>query len=76
MTHVNNRGGAAEALANALGLGPVPVQGSEYAFELCYTVRPVPGLLFRPNLQYVLNPGGTNQNKDAIVLGLKVVANF
>jgi porin len=75
-THVNKRVAAAQALENALGLGPVAVQGSEYAFELYYTVRPVAGLLVRPNLQYILKPGGTDQNKDAVVLGLKMAADL
>jgi porin len=75
-THVNNRIAMGEALENALGQGPVAVQGTEKVFELYYTVRPLPGLQIRPNLQYVLDPGGTNQNKNVIVLGLKTVANF
>jgi porin len=76
MTHVNSRVAAVESLQNALGRGPVAVQDAEYVFELYYTVRPVNGLLLRPNIQYVHTPGGTSQNKDVIVLGLKSVANF
>ncbi|TCR79023.1 carbohydrate porin [Rhizobium sp. BK376] len=49
---------------------------SEYAFELYYTYRPRTGLLFRPNLQYVVHPGGTSQNDDVFALGLKTSANF
>jgi len=75
-THVNSRVANAQALENALGQGPVAVQNSEYAFELYYTIRPINGLLIRPNLQYVLFPGGTNQNTNVIVFGLKTVANF
>ena len=75
-THVNNRVASAQALENALGQGPVAIQQSEYEFELFYTIRPVNGLLIRPNLQYVLYPGGTNQNTNVIVFGLKSVANF
>jgi porin len=52
------------------------VQESEYEFELYYTIRPISGFLIRPNLQYVLYPGGTNQNTNVIVFGLKTVANF
>ncbi|MDE1992643.1 MAG: carbohydrate porin, partial [Rhizobiaceae bacterium] len=49
---------------------------SEYAFELFYTYRPRAGLLIRPNLQYVIHPGGTSQNDDVFALGLKTSANF
>jgi porin len=76
MTHVNNRVADVEGLINAAGFGPVAVQSAEYAFELYYTFRPVTGLLFRPNIQYVLHPGGTNLNQDAVVFGLKTVASF
>jgi porin len=75
-THVNNRVASAGALENVLGLGPVAVQQSEYEFELYYTIRPFSGFLVRPNLQYVLYPGGANQNTNVIVFGLKTVANF
>jgi porin len=75
-THVNDRVADAQALGNGLGLGPTPVQHSEYVFELYYTLRPVSGLLFRPNLQYILDPGGTSHNEDAFVMGLKVGADF
>jgi porin len=69
-THVNNRVADVQALQNR------PVPGSEYAFELYYTYRPTGGLLFRPNVQYVVNPGGISENKDVVVLGLKTAATF
>lgn len=76
-THVGDHTANAEALQNALlGFGAVAVQHSEVAMELYYTIRPVPGLLFRPNLQYIITPGGTSQNGNAFVLGLKTIANF
>ena len=75
-THVNDRIADAQALENNLGLGPTSVQHSEYVFELYYTLRPVSGLLFRPNLQYVVDPGGTSHNQNAFVMGLKIGANF
>ena len=64
-THVNSRVSTAE--------DPL---GSEYAFELYYTFRPRPGLLIRPNLQYIHHPGGTSENEDVIALGLKTSASF
>jgi porin len=70
-THVNDRVADVEALQNS-----VAVQGSEYAFEMFYTFRPTPGLFFRPNVQYVLHPGGSSQNDDVLVFGLKSSATF
>jgi porin len=64
-THVNSRVSTSE--------DPL---SSEYAFELFYTYRPRPGLLVRPNLQYIHHPGGTDQNDDVFALGLKTSANF
>jgi porin len=75
-THVNSRVADVQSLENALGRGPIAVQGSEYAFELYYTFRPDLGFLIRPNVQYIHHPGGTNQNDDVFVLGLKTSANF
>jgi porin len=57
-------------------VGDVEGLDSEYAFEMFYTYRPTPGLLFRPNLQYVHHPGGTSKNDDVVVLGLKSSATF
>lgn len=44
---------------------------SEFATELFYDWRPAPWLSLRPNLQYVVHPGGTAGNGNAFVLGLK-----
>jgi len=57
-THVNDRVADAERLQNAAGLGPVPVQGSEYVAELYYGLHAFSGLVLRPNLQFVHDPGG------------------
>jgi porin len=75
-THVNHRVAAAAELQNAAGLGPVPVQGAEYAVELYYSLHAIAGLILRPNLQYVHNPGGSRENRDAVVVGLKTVVAF
>jgi porin len=76
MTHVNSRLADVQALENAIGLSPVPVQGSEYVMELHYTIRPTSGLLFRPNIQYVINPSGVSDHQDALIFGLTTSANF
>ncbi|WP_197082691.1 carbohydrate porin [Bradyrhizobium sp. LTSP885] len=75
-THVNSRVAWSEELQNLAGLGPIAVQGNEYAIEFYYTYRPLPGLQIRPNIQYVIDPGGTSANPNALVFGLKTVANF
>ncbi|MET4387830.1 porin [Bradyrhizobium sp. F1.4.3] len=75
-THVNSRVAWSEELQNLAGLGPVAVQGNEYVLEFYYTYRPLAGLQVRPNIQYVIDPGGTSTNSNALVFGLKTVANF
>jgi porin len=75
-THVNGRIAWSEELQNLTGLGPVAVQRNEYSMEFYYTYRPLAGLQVRPNIQYVIDPGGTNTNSNALVFGLKTVANF
>ena len=70
-TGVNGRIAEGEELENAAGLGPVPIQGGEYATELYYTIRPATWLDFRPNIQYIHQPGGIDQTDD-IILGLKL----
>jgi len=75
-THANSRVTAVQTLQNGLALGPVPVTSSEFVLELFYTLAPVPGLLIRPNLQYISRPAGSSVNRDIFVLGLKTVINF
>jgi porin len=75
-THVNSRIAWSEELQNLAGLGPVAVQGNEYIMEFYYTYRPLAGLQVRPNIQYVIDPGGTGTNANAWVFGLKTVVNF
>ena len=66
----------AEMPQKLAGLGPVPVRRSEYAVAAYYTFRPRNGLEIRSNIQFVVEPGGTTLNKNALVLGLKTIANF
>ncbi|WP_161989060.1 carbohydrate porin [Sphingomonas glacialis] len=44
---------------------------AEYAAEFAYCIHTIRWLTLRPNLQYVVNPGGFTQAKDVVVLGLK-----
>lgn len=64
-THVNGRVATTERIEGR------PVQGSEYEGELFYSLHPTAGLVVRPNIQYVVDPGGRRNRKDAVVLGLK-----
>lgn len=48
----------------------------ELATEVFYDWSPMPSLSLRPNLQYVVNPGGVTQNRNAFVLGLKTSIAF
>jgi porin len=75
-THVNSRVADGQALQNEVGLGPVAVQGSEYPVELYYSLYATQWLTLRPNIQHIHHPGGTSQNTDVVVLGLKAEVRF
>lgn len=48
----------------------------EYVSELYYAWAPVPSVSVRPNLQYIVHPGGTSRNSNAFVIGLKTIVAF
>jgi porin len=75
-THVNSRVAAAERLQDDVGLGQVQIQASEYVTEIFYGALVAPWLELRPNVQYVRHPGGSAENTDDVILGLKLSANF
>jgi porin len=75
-THVNNNVAQGQELQNANGLGPVAVQTSEYPVELYYTYNATKWLMLRPNVQYIHHPGGTSENTNVVVLGLKASVTF
>ena len=75
-TQVNPRLIGLQNTLNGLGLQPAAVRNSEYVFELQYGFVPVPGLTFRPNIQYVYTPGTISSNVNILILGLKTVINF
>ncbi|TCM32483.1 glucose/galactose transporter [Novosphingobium sp. ST904] len=55
-----------------IGLVPgEPKPDAEYAAELSYTLRRFAGVTLRPNLQYVMVPGGYDAANDVVVVGLK-----
>ena len=50
--------------------GVVGVQKYENVVELDYGIQLAPWLKLRPNLQYVIHPGGTGNIPNALVIGL------
>jgi porin len=83
-SHVNGRLAAAQQAydtsalpgAGLSGLSPLPVQGSEYPFELFYSLNLTPAATLRPDLQFIHQPGGTAAHRDAVVLGMKLAVSF
>jgi porin len=73
-THVNSRIADAETQLNAANPGSVGVQGSEYVAELFYGVHVTRWLELRPNIQYVVQPGGIASNTNDVIVGLRVTA--
>jgi len=59
--HVNDRFADSRPAFNA---------DAEYNIELNYSYNTTKWLMLRPNLQYVINPGSSNNVDDALVLGL------
>jgi porin len=49
---------------------------AEYASELHYSLHATDWLILRPNVQYVINPGGYDAARDVVVLGLKGAVTF
>lgn len=77
-THGNGRYANHQRVVNGLNPGAQTVvnDGYEYAAEVFYNWSPIPALSLRPNLQFIKHPGGSSQNSDAVVLGLKSVVAF
>lgn len=48
----------------------------EYSSEVYYSVHLLPGLIVRPNVQYIVDPGGYRHVTDIVVLGLKTAVTF
>lgn len=72
-THANGRAAEYQRLYNRMNPDdPMRVNdGNEYVAELMYAWKPIPSVTVRPNLQYVISPGGAEENSDALVVGLK-----
>ncbi|WP_168201479.1 carbohydrate porin [Kushneria phosphatilytica] len=63
------------AVARA-GNTPLPSQGEEYDTELYYSIHLANWFKLRPNLQYVVHPGGNSDTDNAWVAGASVLATF
>jgi porin len=44
--------------------------------ELYYGLQVTDWFVARPNLQFIADPGGTDHNKDVVVVGLKTSIDF
>ncbi|TCV95912.1 OprB family porin [Luteibacter rhizovicinus] len=77
-THANGRRGDYQRLFNETHPDQATVvnDGYEYVAEVFYNWSPIASINLRPNLQYILHPGGTSQNSNAFVLGLKTSVTF
>ncbi|QJU58977.1 carbohydrate porin [Sphingomonas sp. AP4-R1] len=71
-TNVNARAAQAEVLASPGSEKP----NAEYAAELYYGLHLKPWLVLRPNVQYIVDPGGYSDMKDVVVLGVKSAVTF
>lgn len=61
---------------NRVAPGSMPIQTSETVLEVDYGAKLAPWITLRPNLQYIIRPGGTGQIPDAFVLGLYTQVTF
>lgn len=48
----------------------------EAVSELTYSMRLAPAIAIQPDLQYIMHPGGTQQNGNALVIGMRAVVDF
>jgi len=61
---------------DSIAPGSVGIQTYESVVEVDYGAVVAPWLTFRPNLQYILRPGGTGAMRNALVLGLYTQVTF
>jgi len=71
-TNVNGRA----AFADVLRAPGTEKPDAEYASELYYSIHLRPWLILRPNVQYIVNPGGFHEATDVVVLGAKTAITF
>ncbi|WP_260928971.1 carbohydrate porin [Novosphingobium sp. 9] len=66
-TNVNARAAYAEQLADPRS----ERAHAEYVGEFYYSLHLMPGVMLRPNVQYIVDPGGYRSRTDEVILGLK-----
>ena len=71
-THYNERAAIAEVIAAPGTQKP----DSEYEFEVYYALAAIRGLVLRPNVQYIVDPGGLSHMTDVVVIGGRFDINF
>lgn len=71
-THYNGR--AARALLIQTPGSDKPT--NEYASEIFYAAALLPGMVVRPQVQYVMDPGGYSHATDVVILGTRIDVNF
>jgi porin len=49
---------------------------AEYVGEIFYAAAIIPGLSVRPNVQYIVDPGGFSRATDVVILGTRFDVNF
>ena len=60
----------------ALTAPAVGMQNWEMTQEFTYGCTVTPGLLVQPDVQYLINPGGSKAIPNALAVGVNVVFNF
>jgi porin len=60
-------------LGNAQG---IPGPSFEAVIEFTHSIRLTPAIALQPDIQYVLHPGGSRQNGNALVAGFRAVVDF
>ncbi|WP_081916389.1 carbohydrate porin [Luteibacter sp. 9135] len=76
-SHASGYAAKNQRLVNAItGTDGIVNDGYEKVAEVFYSYSPIPSIALRPNLQYIKDPGGSKQNDDALVLGLKMSVAF
>ena len=63
-------------LKNKMTDGGIPGASFEAVAELTYSIRVAPAIALQPDLQYILHPGGSQQDGNALVVGLRAVVDF
>ncbi|MEK6346734.1 MAG: carbohydrate porin [Burkholderia sp.] len=77
-THSSSRAAQYQAAYNALHPDDATAVGRGYetTYEVFYAWQVVPSVSLQPDLQYIVHPGGTSKNANAVVAGLKTTVAF